>query len=138
MKRTVSEWIEEYMYDCKCRQLRPKTMHSYEQTLRLFERWLREAQGIEEVKQVTEPVMRRYIIDLQERGKYTAYAIEAAKISNYPERRRDFREKVSNITINNYMLLGTANLYSRMMYLCAPSMIHFRIAPPQFSTKYAP
>ena len=68
MKRTVSEWIEEYMYDCKCRQLRPKTMQSYEQTLWLFERWLREAQGIEEVKQVTEPVMRRYIIDLQERG----------------------------------------------------------------------
>ena len=34
MKRTVSEWIEEYMYDCKCRQLRPKTMQSYEQTLK--------------------------------------------------------------------------------------------------------
>lgn len=103
MKRTVSEWIEEYMYDCKCRQLRPKTMQSYEQTLRLFERWLREEQGIEDVKQVTEPVMRRYIVDLQERGKYTAYAIEAVKISNYPERRRDYREKVSNITINNYI-----------------------------------
>lgn len=31
--------IEEFMVYCRSRQLRAKTMASYEQTLRLFERW---------------------------------------------------------------------------------------------------
>ena len=38
--------IEEYMVYCRSRQLREKTMASYEQTLRLFERWCNEQMGI--------------------------------------------------------------------------------------------
>ena len=34
--------ICEYMVCCRSRQLREKTMNSYEQSLRLFERWCRE------------------------------------------------------------------------------------------------
>lgn len=45
MPKTMDEWICEYMYYCRSRKLRPKTMNSYEQTLCLFERWLREARG---------------------------------------------------------------------------------------------
>jgi len=45
MPKTMDEWICEYMYYCRSRKLRPKTMNSYEQTLCLFERWLREARA---------------------------------------------------------------------------------------------
>ena len=38
-KRDIDYWIDEYMYNCRSRKLRPKTMIRYEQTLRLFERW---------------------------------------------------------------------------------------------------
>ena len=31
--------LDEFMLFCRTRQLREKTMNSYEQTLRLFERW---------------------------------------------------------------------------------------------------
>lgn len=78
-------------------------MKSYEQTLRLFERWCKEEMNILTVDKVSEPVVRRYINELQERGKYTFYAKEEQKGTNYPERRRDFRKPVSVVTINNYI-----------------------------------
>ena len=45
--RDFDYWIDEYMYHCRSRKLRPKTMQSYEQTLRLFERWCREEENIQ-------------------------------------------------------------------------------------------
>lgn len=107
--------IEEYMVYCRSRQLREKTMASYEQTLRLFERWCREQMHIESVDKVTESVIRRYITDLQERGKYAFYVNDSTKNINHPERRRDFRQPISPVTINNYIrnirafLNGTTN-----------------------------
>lgn len=95
--------IEEYMVYCRSRQLREKTMASYEQTLRLFERWCREQMHIESVDKVTESVIRRYITDLQERGKYAFYVNDSTKNINHPERRRDFRQPISAVTINNYI-----------------------------------
>lgn len=96
-------YIEEYMYYCRSRQLRPRTMQSYEQTLRLFERWCLEAERISEPGEVREQTIRRYICDLQERGKYTFYVRDERKDTNCPDRRRDFRQTVSNTTINNYI-----------------------------------
>ena len=95
--------IDEYMVYCRSRQLREKTMASYEQTLRLFERWCKEQMGIESVDKVTESVIRRYINDLQTRGKYSFYADDSAKEVNFPDRRRDYRQPVSTVTINNYI-----------------------------------
>ena len=66
-------WIEEYMIFCRSRQLRGKTLDSYEQGLFLFERWAREEQTIAEVTEITGPVIRRYIVEVQERGRYTTY-----------------------------------------------------------------
>ena len=69
------DWqTNEFMLYCRTTQLREKTMLSYEQTLRLFEKWCMEEQGIATVDKVNENVIRRYIFDLQERGKYTFYA----------------------------------------------------------------
>ena len=60
-KRDFDYWIDEYMYNCRSRKLRPKTMISYEQTLRLFERWCLEEANITEPEQVLETTIRRYI-----------------------------------------------------------------------------
>lgn len=95
----IGWWMEEYMIYCHSRQLRPKTMQSYESTLRLFERWCVELQQVSSIHQVTEGVIRRYINDLQERGKYSFYADETAKSTNFPDRRRDFRQPISVVTI---------------------------------------
>lgn len=98
------DWqTNEFMLYCRTTQLREKTMLSYEQTLRLFEKWCQEEQGITTVDKVNENVVRRYIFDLQERGKYTFYANDKQKAINCPERRRDFRKPVSTTTINNYI-----------------------------------
>ena len=91
------------MVYCRSRQLRAKTMNSYEQGLRLFERWCQEQMSIDDVSKITENIIRRYINELQERGKYTFYSDENSKYKNYPDRRRDFRQPVSITTINNYI-----------------------------------
>lgn len=104
MNNTAFEWqIDEFMVYCRSKRLREKTIASYEQSLRLFERWCREQLAIEEVDKVTESVIRRYINDLQERGKYSFYCDDRAKGINHPERRRDFRKPISITTINNYI-----------------------------------
>lgn len=98
------DWqIDEFMVFCRSEQLREKTMNSYEQALRLFERWCREEMKIETVDKVTESVIRRYINDLQERGKYSFCANDVSRAKNCPERRRDYRKKISITTINNYI-----------------------------------
>ena len=96
-------WIDEYMIICRSNQLREKTLNSYEQALRLFERWCKEAMNIDDVGKITEAVIRRYINELQERGKYTFYADDRQKGTNFPDRRRDFRKPISPTTINNYI-----------------------------------
>ena len=58
------------MLYCRSTQLREKSMAGYEQTLRLFERWCAEELRIFTVDKVTEPVIRKYVNDLQGREKY--------------------------------------------------------------------
>ena len=77
-------------------------MQSYEQSLRLFERWCIE-EGISKPEEVRVGNVRKYICDLEERGKYTFYVKEEHRKYNYPERRRDYREEISITTINNYI-----------------------------------
>ena len=49
MTNTSFDWqIDEFMVNCRSRQLRAKTLASYEQTLRLFERWCKEQMKIED------------------------------------------------------------------------------------------
>ena len=105
-KRVVKDfdfYIDEYMYYCRSRRLRPKTVQSYEQTLRLFERWCLEEENIAVPEEVSEQVIRRYICSLQDRGKYTFYADKSQTASNNPDRRRDYRQTVGVTTINNYI-----------------------------------
>ena len=104
MKNVDFEWLtDEFMLYCRSTQLREKTMSSYEQTLHLFGRWLADELRIYTVDKITENVIRRYIDDLQTRGKYTFYVNDLSKKKNYPDRRRDYRKPVSVTTINNYI-----------------------------------
>lgn len=104
MNNTAFDWqIDEFMVYCRSKRLREKTIASYEQSLRLFERWCREQLAIEAVDKVTEATIRRYINDLQERGKYSFYCDDRTRGINHPERRRDFRKPISVTTINNYI-----------------------------------
>lgn len=92
-----------YMDDCHSRQLRPKTMQSYEQALRLFNSWVGERHGVTQVEEVKDVHIRSYINDLQTRGKYTFSADKATENVNHPQNRSDYQGKISNITINNYL-----------------------------------
>ena len=72
MTNLTFDWqIDEFMVYCQSKQLRPKSMQSYEQALRLFERWCMETRQIENVDEVKGNDVRRYITDVQQRGKYT-------------------------------------------------------------------
>lgn len=102
-EKSFDSCIDEYLYYCHSRRLRSKTMASYEQSLRLFERWVREKEGLERPSEVTEQTVRHYIFDLQERGKYSFCSCDRTKKMNLPERRRDYRTPISVTTINNYL-----------------------------------
>ena len=78
MKNYDFDWqINEFMIYCRSTQLREKSMASYEQALRLFERWCAEELQIFTVDKVTEPVIRKYI---------PAYNIRAEKQSECRKR----------------------------------------------------
>ena len=101
--RDFDFYIDEYMYNCQSRKLRKKTLQTYEQTLRLFERWCLDAMGITSPEEIRESIFRRYICDLQERGKYTFYSVEEAAIGYTPNKRRDYGRPISVTAINNYI-----------------------------------
>ena len=101
--RDFDFYIDEYMYNCQSRKLRKKTLQTYEQTLRLFERWCLDAMGITSPEEIREATFRRYICDLQERGKYTFYSVEEAAIGYTPNKRRDYGRPISVTAINNYI-----------------------------------
>lgn len=120
--RDFDFYIDEYMYNCQSRRLRAKTLQTYEQTLRLFERWCREEMGITKPEEIREATICRYICDLQDRGKYTFYSAEEATINYVPSKRRDYAKTVSITTINNYIrnLKAFFSWYSEFTSLANP------------------
>ena len=88
------------MLDCAAKGLSPKTMKSYEQTLKLFDRYMDDTFKILSHKEVTAEHLRAYMRSLAERGKYEVTS--ALKPVNYPERRQDFGKPVTQTTIANY------------------------------------
>lgn len=78
-------------------------MASYEQTLKLFGKYLEDHYQIEEVNKVQSGHIRQYIKYLRERGKYTVVNKEETKKMNHPENRTDYKKEVSMTTIANYV-----------------------------------
>ncbi|TGE38712.1 site-specific integrase [Desulfosporosinus fructosivorans] len=92
--------IEEYMLYCSSRNLSPKTLKSYETTLKLFSNYLVKEHTVDDVEDVTKNHIRHYVKFLQERGKYTCME---EKGNNKPSARTDFGKPISVNTINNYV-----------------------------------
>lgn len=95
--------IDDFMTYCSSKNLSKKTMRSYEQTLKLFARYMEEEQQIEASKDVTKEMVRSYIVYLKERGKYTIVANENTLQFNKPSNRTDYSKPIKNATINNYI-----------------------------------
>lgn len=93
--------IDRYMLDCAAKGLSVKTMKSYEQTLKLFARYVEDTFEITSAKEVNAEHLKAYMRDLAERGKYEMSSSLNPK--NFPERRQDYGKKVSNTTIANYV-----------------------------------
>lgn len=106
--------VDDFMNYCDYKNLSKKSMKSYEQTLRLFIRYLKGECNITNTAQVKEQTIKNYLANIKERGKYTAVADDNTKKFNNPQNRQDFGKKVSLATVNNY----TRNLrvYFNYMY----------------------
>ena len=94
--------IDHYMNDCHSRGLSVKTMKSYEQTLRLFQRYLFDKHEIENPAQVKAEHIKAYFSYTRERGKYRAVADDRTLKINNPQARPDYGKQVSETTIANY------------------------------------
>lgn len=95
--------IDDFMCFCDSKKLSKKTMKSYEQTLRLFAKYLKEEKGVESTKEVSNKEARDYIIYLKDRGKYTAISSENSREWNKPQNRTDYSKQITNATVNNYI-----------------------------------
>lgn len=95
--------IDNFMLYCDSKALTRKTKASYEQSLRLFAKYLEDVHGITDVKDVKTAHIRAYIKYLQERGKYTVMTNEKSKEINHPQNRTDYRKPISDTTIANYL-----------------------------------
>lgn len=106
--------VDDFINYCDYKNLSVKTIGSYEQTLRLFIRYLQEECSITSTEQVKEQTIKDYLTKVRERGKYTVVANDNTKRFNNPQNRQDFGKKVSVATVNNY----TRNLrvYFNYMY----------------------
>ncbi len=93
--------VDDFMDYCKSQQLRPKTMQSYEQALRMFGRYLEDAHNITDASETKEFHIREYIKYLETRGKYTVLSDEKSRQSNNPHNRTDLGNPITKTTINN-------------------------------------
>lgn len=95
--------VDNFMVYCDSKALSRKTKASYEQTLKLFARYLNDMHKITEINDVKTPHVRSYIKYLRERGKYTVVSVDQSKTKNFPENRPDFKKQISDTTIANYL-----------------------------------
>lgn len=92
--------VEMFLDACELKGLSEKTVGSYEQTLRLFVQHL-DKNGVTHTEDVTHLMIREYIKEIRERGKYTTGTNQQS--GNYLEHRSDYGKAVSDVTINNYL-----------------------------------
>ncbi len=78
-------------------------MFSYEQTLRIFQRYMQDVYDIKDASETRELHIREYIKYLETRGKYTIVVDEKTRNCNNPQNRTDMGKPISKSTINNYL-----------------------------------
>ena len=92
----LQQMMDIFMDYCTSKQLRPKTMKAYEQSLWLFIRWVAERYGVDSMEKLKEAHIRAYIVELQKRGKYTFCADDRSHAANHPTHRKDYQQTISN------------------------------------------
>jgi integrase/recombinase XerD len=95
--------VDDFMDYCRSQQLRPKTLFSYEQTLRIFARYMVDICKVTSASETKEVHIRDYVKYLEFRGKYTVVAQDNSKTSNNPYNRKDTGKPIGKSTINNYL-----------------------------------
>lgn len=95
--------IDDFIDYCVAKGLSKKTYSSYEQTLILFARYLKDKCDITDTALVTTNVINDYIRYVRERGKYTVQGYDLSVKYNFPQNRTDYGKRVSDVTINNYI-----------------------------------
>lgn len=71
--------IDDFINYCDYKNLSTKTIGSYEQTLRLFIRYLQDVCNITSTEQVKEQTIKNYLQNVKERGKYTVVSNDNTK-----------------------------------------------------------
>jgi integrase/recombinase XerD len=94
--------FDRYMMDCSSRGLSVKTMRSYEQSLRLFIRYLEEKHEVTKPTQTKKEHINAYFTYVRERGKYGALTDDKTAAINGPHNRQDYKKPLSETTLSNY------------------------------------
>lgn len=94
--------LDSFMLNCDSKQLSKKTMKSYDQTIKLFQYYLKTELVITDAAKVKSSHIRLYIKYLRERGKYTVTTANERWSNNNPGKRSDYKNETSSTTIANY------------------------------------
>ncbi|KEH95902.1 integrase [Clostridium botulinum C/D str. BKT12695] len=103
LEKNIDYTVDDFMIYCQQKDLRPKTIASYETSIRLFARYIEDTFNINVVTKIKEKHIKDYITFTKERGKYTFVEDIKTSFVNKPNKRADFGEKISITTINNYI-----------------------------------
>lgn len=101
--KTLEFYLEDFMEYCTLKELSKKTLNSYESTLQLFLKYLKEEYMINRIQDVTYEQIDSYLKFTKERGKYSYVSDDRTVMINYPDMRKDFGNTISDATINNYI-----------------------------------
>ena len=101
--KTLEFYLEDFMEHCTLKELSKKTLNSYESTLQLFFKYMKEEYMINKIQEITYEGVDSYLKFTKERGKYSYVSDDKTIKTNYPDARKDFGNAISDTTINNYI-----------------------------------
>ncbi|MBQ3372373.1 MAG: site-specific integrase [Oscillospiraceae bacterium] len=71
--------VQEYIFDCKVRNLAPRTICNYEKQLNYFVKFLKEAQSVEELEALKPIHVKQFMVMLQEKKNKPSYINDLLK-----------------------------------------------------------
>lgn len=71
--------IQEYLFDCRARELSPRTIHGYEKLLRYFLEYANNVINIHMLQELKPIHIKQYIVSLQKRGCKPSYINDVIK-----------------------------------------------------------
>ncbi|EOU1756426.1 tyrosine-type recombinase/integrase [Clostridium perfringens] len=108
-KHELLDILDDFMTDCKYRDLRRSSIRLYERSLRLLFKFLEDDYKLIYVEDVKEEHIRNYIKFTKERGKYSYVSNENNLDINSPQNRGDFGQPISLCTLDSYV--GTIKMF---------------------------